>query len=209
MSSLLHVVGSPRSRQSVSRDIAEAYVRAYCEARPATRVDTLDVWQEALPAFDEHAMAAKYAGIAGTPLTARQAEAWEVLQAIAARFHAAEIIVVSTPMWNFGIPYRLKHLIDLVSQKNILFTFDAQGFGGMLRHAKGLVVSARGLNYATDSDTPESEFDYQTSYLKMWLKFVGITDVATITVAQTLYGPDADAAARQAGIQEALRLARA
>lgn len=209
MHTLLHVVGSPRSRQSVSRDIAEAYVGAYRAAHPGTRVDTLDVWQEALPAFDEDAMAAKYAGIAGVPLTAAQAEAWSVLQGIAARFHAAEVIVVSTPMWNFGIPYRLKHLIDLVSQKNILFTFDANGFGGMLGHARGLIVSARGLNYATGSDTPESEFDFQTSYLRMWMKFVGITDVAAITVEQTLYGPDADAAARQAGIEAAVRLARA
>jgi FMN-dependent NADH-azoreductase len=29
-------------------------------------------------------------------------------------------------MWNFGLPYKLKHLIDLVAQRNYLFTYDGK-----------------------------------------------------------------------------------
>jgi FMN-dependent NADH-azoreductase len=29
-------------------------------------------------------------------------------------------------MWNFGLPYKLKHLIDLVAQRNYLFAYDGK-----------------------------------------------------------------------------------
>jgi FMN-dependent NADH-azoreductase len=30
--------------------------------------------------------------------------------------------VIGVPMWNFAYPYKLKQLIDLVAQRNLLFT---------------------------------------------------------------------------------------
>jgi FMN-dependent NADH-azoreductase len=113
----------------------------------------------------------------------------------------------SVPMWNFGIPDRLKHFIDLVTQKDYLFRFDETGFSGMAT-AKALLVCTRGTNYATGTDTAESEFDYQKAYMLSWLRFIGVTDVRTITLEQLLFGTEAEAASIAAGKATAIELAK-
>lgn len=130
-------------------------------------------------------------------MTDRQALAWGALRPLVDRIVRADEIVISVPMWNFGIPYRLEHFIDLVSQKDYLFRFDERGFSGIAT-ARALLICSRGLNFATGTDTPEAEFDHQKSYMLMWLKFIGITDVRTVTLEQLVFGSEADAASRAA-----------
>lgn len=46
------------------------------------------------------------------------------------RFHSAVALVLAAPLWNFGVPYKLKHLIDVVSQKDPLFSLRRTGVRG-------------------------------------------------------------------------------
>jgi FMN-dependent NADH-azoreductase len=124
-------------------------------------------------------------------LTPAQESAWRCIEELAAPFHAADKLLFGVPLWNFGIPYKLKHLIDVISQKDVLFTFDGTGFAGKLTGKKAAVVYARGLDYTSPgSFTPAREYDLQRPYVEMWLKFVGVTDVHGILVEKTLFGPD-------------------
>jgi FMN-dependent NADH-azoreductase len=144
-----------------------------------------------VPEFNGDALAAKYAGLRGTALTPAQESAWRCIEELAAPFHAADKLLFGVPLWNFGIPYKLKHLIDVISQKDVLFTFDGTGFAGKLTGKKAAVVYARGLDYTSPgSFTPAREYDLQRPYVEMWLKFVGVTDVHGILVEKTLFGPD-------------------
>ena len=43
--------------------------------------------------------------------------------------------------------------------------------------------------------------------MDLWFRFTGITDVTSLRVEKTLYGPDADRAARAAACGEAVALA--
>ncbi|RWB30188.1 MAG: FMN-dependent NADH-azoreductase [Mesorhizobium sp.] len=208
MTKLLHIVSSPRKECSASREVAEAFVQSYRARRPDLEISTLDLWDVDLPEFGEDAMLAKYAGLSGTPLTPSQQQAWATLQELAQQLHWADILLLSTPLWNFSIPYRLKHFIDLVSQKDILFSFDPEhGFGGLLRDKIAVVVYARGLDYAAQSITPAQRFDYQKPYIQAWLRFIGIEDVRSLIIQKTLFGPDIDHAARQDAREAASRLA--
>ncbi|WP_010089890.1 FMN-dependent NADH-azoreductase [Burkholderia ubonensis] len=208
MARLLYIECSPRKRDSASIDVCRAFLDAYREAHPADTVDTLDVWNLALPEFDGDVMAAKYAGLSGAALTPAQASAWACIEALAAPFHAADKLLFGIPLWNFGIPYKLKHLIDVISQKDVLFTFDGTGFAGKLAGRKAAVVYARGLDYASPgSFTPAREYDLQRPYVEMWLKFVGVTDVQDIVVEKTLLGDDGRSG-RRAAAEAARALAR-
>ena len=158
-----------------------------------------------MPEFDGPALDAKYAGIAGAMRTAEQKAVCEQIESLASRFHAAEIIVLSVPMWNFGIPYRLKHLIDVVSQKDLLFTFDERGLVGTLSGRKVVVVGARGIMLG--GDFPTDVFDFHIAYMAAWSRMVGISDFHSISVEKTLFGPDADHASRASGCAEAIALA--
>ncbi|WP_446902737.1 FMN-dependent NADH-azoreductase [Burkholderia sp. YIM B11467] len=191
MTRVLYIEGSPNKDYSASIDVCNAFLDAYRHAHPDHEIQKLDIWDLAMPEFDEAALAAKYAGLSGTALTPAQAAAWQRIEQIAVPFHAADKFLFGVPLWNFSIPYKLKHLIDVISQKDVLFTFDGSGFAGKLAGKKAAVVYARGLGYqAPGSFTPAGEFDLQRPYMETWLKFVGVKDVTGIVVERTLFGPD-------------------
>ncbi len=160
---ILHVAASPRGGRSASLAVASAFLDAYRAGHPGVAVDTLDVWATDLPPFDGPALEAKYAGLAGRPLTDAQRSAWGQVRSLADRFRAADLIVMSVPMWNFGLPYRLKHLIDAVSQKDLLFAFDGGRPAGLLGGRRLVVIAARGAPMG--GDFPEAEADHQVAYL--------------------------------------------
>jgi FMN-dependent NADH-azoreductase len=200
---ILYIEASPRKNRSASIEVARAALAEW-QKKPAVTVDTLDVWSTELPEHDGALLEAKYAVIAGTPLTPEQAAAWSRIRDIAARFLAANVVVIATPMWNYSVPYKLKHLIDLVTQKDVLFTFDERGLGGLLGGRKALLIFARGLDYSPGGMTPAATCDFQKPYLETWLSLVGITDIRTVIVEKTLFGPDVDRAGREDGCRRVI-----
>ncbi|MBN3730986.1 MULTISPECIES: NAD(P)H-dependent oxidoreductase [unclassified Burkholderia] len=208
MTRVLYIEGSPNKDYSASIDVCNAFLDAYRHTHPDHEIQTLDIWNLAIPEFDEAALAAKYAGLSGKVLTPAQAAAWQRIEQLAAPFHEADKLLFGVPLWNFSIPYKLKHLIDVISQKDVLFTFDGTGFAGKLAGKKAAVVYARGLGYQSPgSFTPAAEFDLQRPYMETWLKFVGVKDVTGIVVERTLFGPDG-AVDRSRAIDEARTIAR-
>jgi FMN-dependent NADH-azoreductase len=209
MAKLLYLECSPRKTSSASIEVATAFLEAYRYAHPADQVEVVDLWALDLPALDDDALNAKYAGIYGEGRTPAQAAAWAKMGALAAPFLAADKLLLAIPLWNFSIPYRLKHLIDLVSQKDILFSFDDSGFGGLVKAERAAVIYARGLDYTpTSSWTPGDSYDFQKPYVEAWLKFIGVLDVQSIVVERTLFGLEADAEAREVAAGEARTLAQ-
>ena len=132
MTRVLYIEGSPNKDYSASIDVCNAFLDAYRHTHPDHEIQTLDIWNLAIPEFDEAALAAKYAGLSGNALTPAQAAAWQRIEQLAAPFHEADKLLFGVPLWNFSIPYKLKHLIDVISQKDVLFTFDGTGFAGKL-----------------------------------------------------------------------------
>ncbi|MEM8732961.1 MAG: NAD(P)H-dependent oxidoreductase [Planctomycetota bacterium] len=91
-------------------------------------------------------------------------------------------------MWNFGIPYKLKHLIDVLAQPGQTFSFDpATGYSGLVTGKPVAVVYARGGAYSSDETRG---MDMQKSYLEFLLGFIGFTDIRNIVIEPTLVAPD-------------------
>ncbi|MGE8166295.1 FMN-dependent NADH-azoreductase [Paraburkholderia sp. NPDC080076] len=209
MPTLLHIESSPRKKRSASLDVARAYLDAYRDAHRDHRIDVLDLWSVEMPEFDGDALDAKYADLSGTPPSENQQQAWTNIRELAQRLHDADTLLFSVPLWNFSIPYKLKHFIDVVSQRGILFSFDERGLQGLLKDKKAVVIYARGLDYSVGSNTPAHSFDFQRPFMEAWLRSVGVSDVKSIVVEKTLLGPEVDYAARQAARGQAMALARA
>jgi FMN-dependent NADH-azoreductase len=206
MPTLLHIESSPRKTRSASLDVAHAYIDAYRASHPDHTIDVLDLWSIELPEFDGVALDAKYAEMSNTPLNEAQQHAWAAIRRLAQRLHDADTLLFSVPLWNFSIPYKLKHFIDVVSQGGILFSVDDSGISGLLKNKKAVVMYARGLDFSMTSSTPAHSFDFQRPYLEAWLRFVGITEVESVVVEKTLFGPEVDHAARQAARERAVAL---
>ena len=206
MATLLYIEASPRKQRSHSIEVARAFLDAYQTAHPGDRIDRLDLWQENLPRFDGAMLDAKYTVMHGQNPTGAEESAWQTVRNVFARFNAADKYLFSIPMWNFGVPYMLKHYIDVITQPGMAWSFDpASGsYNGLVR-GKAAVIYASGGAYHAGSGA--EAFDLQRPAVTGWLGFIGITDVSHITVAGTLFGPEAVATATRDAIAEARRVA--
>jgi FMN-dependent NADH-azoreductase len=174
MTRLLNIQSSPRSANSASIAVTDAFVAAYLAIHPESIVDTLNLFEEELPEYDAEAIGAKYKGVGDQPMDRPERELWKKIEVLAERFQRADRIVLGVPMWNFAYPYKLKQLIDLACQRNMLFTFDGTSFGPALSVPRALVVYTRGQTYIEGSSTPASRFDYQTGCVDFWREFIGV-----------------------------------
>ena len=60
-------------------------------------------------------------------------------------FKSADKYLVSLPMWNFSIPYKLKQYIDLLVHRGLTFSFTPEGgYKGLVTGKPLVAVYARG-----------------------------------------------------------------
>jgi FMN-dependent NADH-azoreductase len=111
-------------------------------------------------------------------------------------------------MWNFSIPYKLKHFIDVLVQPGLAFSFTPEtGYQGLVTGKPAVAIYARGGAYGPGSGA--EGYDAQSPYLRQILGFIGFTDIKEIFVESTLSGPKAKDAAVAAGNRKAAELASA
>jgi FMN-dependent NADH-azoreductase len=198
MAKLLYIEASPRKSRSHSIAVAQLFLSELKKAHPSLEVDKLDLWATELPVFDSDTVEAKYAVLYGLEQTPDQAKAWARVVSVIDRFKSADSYLFSLPMWNFGVPYVLKHWIDVIVQPGLTFSYSpAEGYKGLVLNKKAVTVYARGGAYGLG--TGAEGYDLQTKTLGGILGFIGITDVTNITVEPTLGAPaDVEAAVAKA-----------
>ena len=207
MSRLLYVIGSPRGPRSESTAIANTVLDSYRAANPGIEVDTLDLGREPLPVYGPNGVEAKMTVFAGQAPEAEQGEAWADVLRVFERFNAADRYLFAVPMWNHGIPWPLKHLIDTISQPGLIFAFDPdKGYSGLLRGKKAAVVYTSGV-YGPGRD-PAFGSDFHASYFNDWLRFAGIEDVSEVRFQPTIATAD-PGSLRAVALAEARRLGAA
>jgi FMN-dependent NADH-azoreductase len=207
MAKLLYVEASPRKARSASSAVAQAFLDAYRTARPGDAIDSWDVWAEPLPEFNGATLDAKYAVLSGANHTAEQAAAWDEVRRLASRFSSADRHLISLPMWNFGVPYKLKQLVDVITQPGLTFSFSPQtGYKGLVAGKPAVVIYARGGAYAPGSGA--EALDLQRPYIETWLRFIGFTEVHAVEVEPTLGAPEQVSRGRTQALEAAVALAK-
>lgn len=207
MARLLYVKSSPRGDRSYSLAVADAFVQSYRESHPMDEVVTLNLFDMNLPEFDGHVIESKYVILHGKKHTPEQLAAWKAVEEIISQFKSADKYVFAVPMWNFSIPYKLKHYIDILAQPTYTFSYSPEeGYTGLVTGKPVLVAYARGGEYI--EGTPAESFDFQTRYFELILGFMGLTDITKVIVGPTLNeGPDVAQSRRQEAIAKAREIA--
>lgn len=95
-------------------------------------------------------------------------------------FLNSDVIVISTPMYNFGCPSALKAWIDHIVVVNQTFKYDKNGPHGLCKNKViYLIITSGGSCEEGDSQ------DFISTYLKHILKFIGCENVHTIWLNNT------------------------
>lgn len=192
MTKLLHIAASPRGVSSKSNLLAEAHINALQAANPVLSVDTLNLWDEELPAFDGDRAAAKMTFFGEGEMDAAKQTLWDDISIITKRFTDADHYVINAPMWNGGIPYRLKQYIDIITQPGLLFGFAPDtGYSGLLTGKKATVICTSGV-WQPGADAKYGT-DFHSNYLMWWLNFIGVDDVYLARFQPTLLTEDPQA----------------
>jgi FMN-dependent NADH-azoreductase len=186
MTQILVIESSANLASSVSRDLTKAFLAGYKTAHPDVSVVTRDLVSDPVP----HLGVDLIGGFFGKPeeLTGAQKTAIAVSDTLIDQIEAADIITIGAPMYNFSIPSSLKAWIDHVLRAGRTFRYTENGPQGLVTGKKVVLLLASGGVY---SDGPYKPYDFQETYLRGVLGFIGLTDVTVVRAEGLAMGADA------------------
>lgn len=203
---LLHIVATPREDHSSTLLVSQAFLESMNARYPDLKVEEFNLFQRELPAVAGENIEAKYTLMMGQSLDKLHQESWKQIEDQIGHFLSADIYLISTPMWNFGLPYSLKFYIDAICQPGYLFRYDELGRAiGLVQGKKMVCITSRGADYSENS--PYHPYDFVEPYLRTIFGFVGITDMSFINAQPMDISPHLREIAIAGAISEARHLA--
>jgi len=177
MKKILLIEVSPRGMGSASRSVADTLAARLAGLYPSAKLARRDLAAEHLPHLDETTLRA----ISGKEPAeaARLKEAARRSDQLTDELLEADLLVIATPMWNFGIPSALKAWIDLVVRPGRTFLYSDGGVLGLAKGKRAILVLASGGVF---TEGPWRRWDFVEPYLRQILGFIGIADVQTVRV---------------------------
>jgi len=180
MSKVLVLKSSILAGYSQSSQLADFYAeQAKAQGKEVT---VRDLAANPIPVLDGELVGAMRPS--ESPLSARQQDALNLSDELIAELQAHDEVVIAAPMYNFNIPTQLKNYFDLIARAGVTFRYTEAGPEGLVTGKKAVVISSRG---GIHKDTPS---DLLTPYVKLFLGFIGITDVEFVFAEGIAYGPE-------------------
>ena len=186
MTTILYLNSSVRSTGSVSRQLSGEFVEKLKAAHPGATVVTRDLAANPLPHLSESMVGAYF-----TPPEQRSDEQKQLIKTsdeVVAELLAADVVVVGAPMYNFSVSSTLKSWIDHVARAGVTFKYTETGPVGLVQGKKFVIFTSRAGVY---SSGPAQAMDFQETYLRGVLGFLGITDVSFISAEGLAMGDEA------------------
>jgi FMN-dependent NADH-azoreductase len=200
MTTLLQINASINNGNGQSSRLAKQFVAAFHERRPEAKIVVRDVAAaEPVP----HLNAERFGAFITKPeeRSAAQHAVVAYSDSLINELKRADVIVLGLPMYNFGVPSQLKAYFDHVARIGVTFSYTDKGPVGLLTGKKVYVFAARGGVYA---GTP---MDTQTSYVRDFLRFLGMTDVEFVYAEGLAISPQSKEAGLAKAVAEIARLA--
>ena len=186
MKNILLILGSPRDRASYSHQIGRRIVDDLKSRYPSANVVVRNLVKEALPDVREGFVTGRM--LSEDKRSAAETAALALSDVLVGELMAADVLVLATPMHNFGISASVKAWIDHIVRPGVTFSYSAKGPLGLVQGKKLILVLARGGIYA---EGPMKGYDFQEPYLRTVLGFIGMTDVEVIRIEGVAMGDDA------------------
>lgn len=185
MKKLLHIIATPRASESHTLQVSQSFLQAFTASHPNWVVEELNLFMEPLPDLTARRVDGKYILLSGKNIYGSARETWEEIINYIEQFISADGYLISTPMWNFSIPYKLKHYIDIIVQPKYMYRYTESGIEGLVKGKKIVIVISRGMDYSEDW----AVYNHQESYLRTIFGFIGLSDITFIIAEPTDVGP--------------------
>jgi FMN-dependent NADH-azoreductase len=171
---ILHLDSSARQEESVSRQLAKQLVHKIKKTED-------EVIYRDISGNIPFVAGIKGAGfiIPEEERTEQDKKLFQFSDELVDEFLAADTIVISSPIYNFGPPAAAKAWFDLVARAGRTFKYEATGPVGLVEGNKQvyLVITSGGV-------PAESPVDFCTPWFKQALTFLGIKNIEVIDASQ-------------------------
>ena len=182
MQTLLSLEVSPRGDSSISRQLGMRFIENWKNNNPGGQVITRDLNAIRIPYLDNDWIGGVYAP-SDVPRTAEMQRALDLSTELIAELQKADVLLISTPMYNFTVPAVLKSWIDYVVRPGFTFRL-APGWPGMLENKKARLIVVSRDSYTAGEPTEAA--DLVTPVLRKVLDFIGIRDVEVVRAGGSL-----------------------
>jgi FMN-dependent NADH-azoreductase len=168
---ILRLDASASPGESASRNLGDQLLERRAQQNPGIVVRQRDLNVEA-QFIDARWIEANFSASDSRSDAAKQRLAYS--DELIAELQWADHILLTTPMYNFGVPATVKAWIDQVCRAGITFRYTANGPVGLLAgKSADIVITTGGAPLG-------SPVDFTSGYLRQVLGFIGIDEVDII-----------------------------
>ena len=189
MTTILHIDSSARKHRSISRALARKFTNQWREKYPTDKFIYRDIGSAPPDFISEKWIAAVF-----TPEEKRTDEQNSLLtlsDILIKELTEAEIILISTPMYNYGMPASLKAWFDQVIRVNKTFTFDLNRGDFPLEptmSGKTLVLLTSCGEFGFEVGGVREEMNHLTPHIRSASKYLGVDEQHEIMVEYQEFG---------------------
>lgn len=185
------------SEPSFSRGLADEVQKQLERTLAQVTLTKRDLVEPPIPHIANQTIAGFYTPV--DQMTAELTSATALSDALIDEVEKADILLISCPIYNFGVPSAMKAWIDHVVRIGRTFAYENGEFRGLLENKRAIVAYSYGAPGYSDNG-PLSSYDFMRPYLTMILNFIGITDVQDFLLESTTGDPQ-NVAAEQASVK--------
>lgn len=182
MSKILVIHASPRGDRSHSRRLAEGFLSAWQVRYPQAQVTRREVGRTLIPAVNEAFVAAAFHPEPEARSLSMQADLALSDQLVGELFDN-DLLLISTPMYNFSVPSGLKAWVDQIVRLGLTFdhTLDngVAQYTPLLQGKRALIVTSRG-GFGFGPGGELEALNHADPWLRTALGFIGINDVTVV-----------------------------
>lgn len=205
---VLHIDASARTDRSISRDLSARFIETWRSRRPQDNIIRRDIGRSPPGFISQDWIAACF-----TPQEERSDAQNAVLadsDRLIGELEKARLIVLGTPMYNYGLPAALKAWVDQVVRVNRTFSFDlARGDFPLepILSGKTLVCLTSKGEFGFAKGGIRETMNHLDPHIETFAHYLGVEERHFISVEYQEFGDERHAHSRAAALRNAVALA--
>jgi len=214
MSKMLHIDASVRAainpnpnHNSISKNIASRLVNLWKNKRPMDEYIYRDVGMNPPPFITQDWIDAVF-----TPENKRtkaQCDVLSISDQLIAEVSSSDIILISSPIYNYGMPAQLKAWFDQIIRINKIFDFDlARGDFPLqpLLSGKILIIITSSGEFGFEKDGIRQNMSHLVPHLRTLSKYLGVEEIYEIASEYQEFGDERHIESLESAFQKAEEL---
>lgn len=150
---VLQICANPKpTEESVSKQLLTTFFTTLVDQKPDIEMEMIDLYQEKPPFLNYDGYRALWKPVYDPEyeMTPKEEASLHYAKKHAEQLNAADVVVISTPMWNFGMPAILKAWMDQVIAPNVTYTLSGSRVEPMHKIKRLVLLVSSGYSYKED-----------------------------------------------------------